>query len=105
MEVNLRRTHRRVPEQLGDLVKLGTSINQIAAKGMPQLMRRDRTPKTSSAPRGGNEFVDRVREHRRTDRFPKKVHQQEIALLRPRHTQTLEDVSIDGPHHQEIQRN
>lgn len=37
MEVNLRRTHRRVPEQLGDLVKLGTSINQIAAKGMPQL--------------------------------------------------------------------
>ena len=41
MQVNLRRTHRRVPEQFGDLIQGPARVNNVAGKGMSQLVRAD----------------------------------------------------------------
>ena len=40
MQVNLRGTHRRMPEQFGDLIQGAARVNNVAGKGMSQLMRR-----------------------------------------------------------------
>jgi hypothetical protein len=38
MEVDLRRTHRCVSQQFGHLIEPAASIDDVAAKGMPELM-------------------------------------------------------------------
>ena len=50
----------------------------------------------------GDHLVDRVRAHRRADRLPKKVDQQEIRLCCPRHCTPLERVAVDSLHHQKV---
>src|SRR5680860_1014854 len=104
MEIDLRGTHRGMPEQLGDLIERAASVGDVAREGVPELVRTDPTFQTSPAACGGQQLTQRVRCHRGADRLPEQVDQHEVAVTSTGHLESLELIGIEGLHHQEIQR-
>ena len=70
-------------EQLGDLIQTAAGIGQVAAERVPQLMRAHRRVQSRSPGGRGDQRVDRVRSHRRTDRRAEQVDQHEVGLAGP----------------------
>ncbi len=104
MQIHLRRAHRGVPEQFGDLIEAAAGVGDVAAERVPQLVRANRPGQPGPPRRHSHQRVDRVRSHRRPDRCAEQVDQHEIGFARPRHRQALELIGVKGLHHQEIGR-
>jgi hypothetical protein len=93
-----------VTEQVSDHIDAGSGVSDVAAAGMPQLVRADRRVQPSPAGGGGHQLSDRVRAHRRAERLAEQVDEHEIAVRGLRHLHALERVGVKGLHDQKVQR-
>ena len=66
-------------EQVGDHVDAAAGIGEVAAAGVPQLVRPDRGVQPGPARGRREQLPDRVRAHRRADRGAEQVHEHEVA--------------------------
>ncbi len=90
-------------EKLRDLVEAPTGIGEVAPEGVSQLVRCNRGGQPGT-PRGGpQQFVDRIRTKRCSERLTEQVHDQEVAAGRTRVVQPLEDVGVQRPHHEGVE--
>ena len=92
-----------MPQKLLDLVDSAAGIHHIAGETVPQGMGVHDVVQTRATRRRREQIVDRAELHRRAQRCPEQVDEQEVAVHRGL-LDAFSDVLIVGLHDQPIHR-
>lgn len=105
MQIWFRRLRAHMAEQGLNLVEHRPRVGQIAGEPVASLMRRDSPRQVGPSTQRGEQFVDRPDAHRCTQRLPKQVDQQEVAVRRRGLCVAFEEVEVNGANGEEVQGN